>query len=135
MFVMSIIQFPAALITAILAIGVLTTAGDSPSDIRTVLVVTGVFGLIVALAQLAAGLVGISNASKPARVHRLVMFGVFLVALWVVFTVLYAILGQTSDGYVSFGAAELALFLVLLVPQVLYLVAAVRLRQRSNARG
>lgn len=77
----------------------------------------GVLGLVSAVAQLIAGIIGVKNCKKPEKAKTCIVWGILVIALTVIGSILNVVGG--SDFSVS------SLLIGLVIP-VLYIIGAVK---------
>lgn len=77
----------------------------------------GILGLVSAVAQLIAGIIGVKNCKKPEKAKTCIVWGILVIALTVIGSILNVVGG--SDFSVS------SLLIGLVIP-VLYIIGAVK---------
>ncbi|MGN0477269.1 MAG: hypothetical protein ACI4HM_08040 [Ruminococcus sp.] len=96
-------------------IGVLAAAGYSSG----LLWASGIFSLLSAIAEFVAGILGVANWSKPAKAMSCIVFGIIIILLSVLSTVVYLVAYPDGFGF----STIISMFAGLVLP-VLYLIGA-----------
>ena len=108
-----------AIIVGIVAIaGIAALAYISDGELSSGLLYTaGVLGLVSAVVQLIAGIIGVKNCKKPEKAKTCIVWGILVIALCVIGSILNVVGGS------DFSVSSLLIGLVL---PVLYIIGAVK---------